>query len=94
MKTPKPNRPHVGPSFERSLRSRGYSLAFWRASPSKPVITPHERSAYKIQYRSDWTQDAEYLLWETIGWTDHGHLESLRRANWQRQEGERRVEPA
>lgn len=48
---------------------------FWKDAGSKPVITPAEHSAYKVQYRSGWGFDDEYLLFETIGWTDHGNYD-------------------
>jgi hypothetical protein len=48
--------------------------AFWK-DRKRPDTPPYEKTADKIQYRSDWTVDAEYLLLETLGWANHGHMD-------------------
>jgi len=46
----------------------------WRAHP-RPRVPPYEKTADKIQYRSGWGPEHEYLLFQTIGWANHGHLD-------------------
>ncbi|MBN1670479.1 MAG: hypothetical protein JXR37_05580 [Kiritimatiellae bacterium] len=42
---------------------------------AKPPVPPYERTADKIQYRSGWGPEHEYLLFETLGWSNHGHMD-------------------
>ena len=47
---------------------------FWKRHP-KPTNPPYDRTADKIQYRSGWEPDAEYLLFDALGWANHGHMD-------------------
>jgi hypothetical protein len=47
---------------------------FWdKAGRPEPVA--YGRTADKVIYRGGWGREDEYLLLETIGWADHGHLD-------------------
>ncbi|KAF0246897.1 MAG: hypothetical protein FD180_256 [Planctomycetota bacterium] len=54
------------------LSGKTGNAVFW-ASHAKPLAPPYERSADKVQYRSGWGTDAEYLLVDGIGWASHGN---------------------
>jgi hypothetical protein len=63
--------------FWRYMTGQVGQREFWtkpRPKP-KPELIPYERTADKVQYRSGWGTEDEYLLFETIGWADHGHLD-------------------
>ncbi|MCD6360504.1 MAG: hypothetical protein J7M38_06510, partial [Armatimonadetes bacterium] len=45
------------------------------AKTERPRAIPRERTADKIQYRSGFGMDDEYLLVDTIGWANHGHFD-------------------
>jgi len=47
---------------------------FWREH-GRPDTPPYEKTADKIQYRSGWEPEDEYLLLEALGWADHGHFD-------------------
>jgi len=48
--------------------------SFWDKA-GRPEAIPYERTADKAQYRSGWDANSEYLLLETLGWCDHGHMD-------------------
>jgi len=41
----------------------------------KPRVPPYEKTADKIQYRSGWGPQHEYLLFDTIGWACKSHMD-------------------
>jgi len=47
---------------------------FW-AKHGRPEAIAYERTADKVQYRGGWNVNDEYLLLETLGWADHGHMD-------------------
>lgn len=48
--------------------------SFWD-EVGRPERIPYAKTADKIQYRSGWGTEDEYLLLETLGWADHGHMD-------------------
>ena len=46
----------------------------WKAH-QRPNVPPYAKTADKIQYRSGFNMDDEYLLMDTIGWANHGHFD-------------------
>jgi hypothetical protein len=47
---------------------------FW-ATNRRPEAIPYGRTADKVQYRSGWNINDEYLLLDTLGWANHGHMD-------------------
>ena len=67
----------MGEGYWRYMTGQVGQREFWtKPKPKpKPEIIPYERTADKVQYRSGWGMSDEYLLFETIGWADHGHID-------------------
>lgn len=47
---------------------------FWDEA-GRPETIAYERTADKVVYRGGWGTDDEYLLLETLGWANHGHMD-------------------
>ena len=47
---------------------------FWDKA-GRPDAISYDRAADKVVYRGGWGLEDEYLLLETIGWADHGHMD-------------------
>ena len=47
---------------------------FWD-KVGRPEPIPYDKTADKVIYRGGWGTGDEYLLLETIGWADHGHMD-------------------
>ena len=60
--------------FWRYMTGQVGNEAFW-ARHRRPEAIPYARTADKIQFRSGWAVSDEYLLLETLGWANHGHLD-------------------
>lgn len=64
----------MGKGFYRYMTGEIGNQSFWDKH-GRPDAPPYEKTADKIQYRDGWSVESEYLLVETLGWANHGHMD-------------------